>query len=218
MGRNYFACSGYDRVQAPCLYERSADLTDGAILVPTMNTPVTEQRLNASCVLLYGRLLGLAPEVLVRVRLFPRDRNWLHAPWFGDAPGGAMVLAEHVYLSRTLFHAPQGSDRSLQLSWLLLMAHELVHVRQSRALAAGPLRPLRFGLWAGLRYARSFFLHGRRAYANAGFEREAEAGRNALRALLAQTGGAHPQHPLVALCMEDRPEALRHWLDAHLPG
>lgn len=186
--------------------------------MPGMKAPQDQQQLNASCILLYERLLGLPPGLLQRVRLMPRDRNWLHAPWYGDTPGGALVLAEHVYLSRTLFHAPQGSDRRLQLSWLLLMAHELVHVRQSRKLAAGPLRPLRFGLWAGIRYAHSFLLHGRRAYAEATFEREAERGRDALLALFRRTGGIHPQHPVVTFCMEDRPEALRHWLDVHLPG
>ncbi|MEZ4755691.1 MAG: hypothetical protein R2817_02560 [Flavobacteriales bacterium] len=183
-----------------------------------MNTPVAEQRLNASCVLLYARLLGIAPEVLGRVRLMPRDRNWLHAPWYGDAPGGAMVLADDIYLSRTLYHAPQGKDSRLQLIWLLLMAHELVHVRQARRLSNGPLRSIRFGVWAALRYARSFLRHGRRAYAEAEFEREAEGGREALRQLLQRTGGIHPLHPLVVLCMEDRPEALSHWLDLHLPG
>jgi hypothetical protein len=183
-----------------------------------MNAPGAEQRLNPSCILLYGRLLGLPAELLGRVRVFPRDRNWLHAPWYGDAPGGAMVLAEHIYLSRTLYHAPQGRDSRLHLSWLLLMAHELVHVRQARSLSPGPLRPLRFGVWAGLRYARSFLRHGRRAYAEAAFEREAESGRDALKELLTRTGGIHPQHPIVAWCMEDRQEELRQWLAAHLPG
>ncbi|MCU0320216.1 MAG: hypothetical protein MUE88_09075 [Flavobacteriales bacterium] len=183
-----------------------------------MNAPSAEQRLNPSCILLYGRLLGLPAELLGRVRLFPRDRNWLHAPWYGDAPGGAMVLAEHIYLSRTLYHAPQGRDRTLHLSWLLLMAHELVHVRQARSLSPGPLRPLRFGVWAGLRYARSFLRHGRRAYAEAAFEREAESGRDALKELLTRTGGIHPQHPIVAWCMEDRQEELQQWLAAHMPG
>jgi hypothetical protein len=189
MGRNYTACSVCDLLQASCLYERSADLTDGAILAHAMNAPGAEQRLNASCILLYGRLLGLPAE-----------------------------LAEHIYLSRTLYHAPQGRDTRLQVIWLLLMAHELVHVRQARTLSAGPLRPLRFGLWAGLRYARSFLRHGRRAYAEAAFEREAESGRDALKELLKRTGGIHPQHPIVAWCMEDRQEELRQWLAEQLPG
>ena len=200
------------REQRLCRYERSADLTGGRAISmelapsPEMNAP---QRLNEATILLLSAVVRVDAALLRSIELHPRDHNWLHAPWYGESPGGALALGERIYLSRTLFHAPQGNDRSLQLLWLLLLAHEVVHVRQAAQLRmGGPC----FGLWAAGQYALSFLHHGRHAYSRAAFEVEAEGGRKALRSLLQRTGGMHGDHLAMRCVRTNDPDGIRRWL------
>ena len=143
-----------------------------------------QQRLNEATILLLSRVTGVDGTLLATVELRPRTRNWIRAPWFGEDPGGAMVLGRRIYLSNTFYHAPRSADLLIQLQWLLLMAHEVVHVHQGRHFGTGPLGRSGFALWAAGQYTHSFLLHGTNAYQQAHFEQEAEAGRIALRQLL----------------------------------
>lgn len=199
-------------MQVPCLYERYADLTGGPgismelALSAHVNAP---QRLNEATVLLLGTVTGVPLPCLSTVELRPRDHNWLHAPWYGDAPGGALVLGDRIYLSRTLFHAPWGRDTTLHLQWLLLLAHEVVHVHQAARAQRGRMR---FGLWATGRYVLSFLRHGVNAHDRAPFEVEAERGRQQLAALFKRTGGIHGAHPVLQLARTNDVEGMRRWL------
>ena len=76
---------------------------------------------------------------------------------------------------------------------------------------------MRFAFWAAGQYADSFLVNGRNGYHQARFEREAEAGRNTLRALLQRTGGTKPDHPVVQLAMTDDVPGMNRWLSTALP-
>jgi len=211
-GTKVVGLSEHLRVQGLCLYERSADLTGGRPismeLAPAneMNAP---QRLNEATILLLSTVAGVDAALLRTIELHPREHNWLRAPWYGGRPGGAMVLGDRIYLSRALFHAPQGNDRTLQLQWLLLIAHEVVHVRQAADLRRGRIG---FGLWAAGQYALSFLRNGRHAYSRAAFEVEAEQGRKALTALLRRTGGIHGDHQAMRCARANDLPGMRMWL------
>ena len=175
------------------------------------------QRLNEATVLLLARVTGVEASLLRSVELRPRERNWLRAPWFGESPGGAMVLGDRIYLSQALFMAPTAGHPVTQLQWLLLLAHEVVHVQQAQRFGSGASSRMRFAFWAAGQYAHSFLVNGRNAYHQARFEREAEAGRNTLRALLQRTGGTKPDHPVVQLAMTDDVPGMNRWLSTALP-
>lgn len=175
------------------------------------------QRLNEATVLLLARVSGVEASLLRSVELRPRERNWLRAPWFGESPGGAMVLGDRIYLSRTLFIAPTAGHPVTQLQWLLLLAHEVVHVQQAQRFGSGASGRMRFVFWAAGQYTRSFLLNGTKAYHHARFEQEAEMGRIALRALLQRTGGTTPDHPVVQLAMTDDVPGMKRWLTTALP-
>ena len=174
------------------------------------------QRLNEATVLLLARVSGVEASLLRSVELRPRERNWLRAPWFGESPGGAMVLGDRIYLSRSLFMAPNAGHPVTQLQWLLLLAHEVVHVQQAQRFGSGASGRMRFAFWAAGQYTRSFLLNGTKAYHHARFEQEAEMGRIALRALLQRTGGAKPDHPVVQLAMTDDVPGMKRWLSTAL--
>jgi len=175
------------------------------------------QRLNEATVLLLCRVTGVDGALLRTVELRPRERNWLRAPWFGEDPGGAMVLGRRIYLSRTLFHAPRSTDPHIQMQWLLLLAHEVVHVQQGRHFGIGAWGRTGFVLWAAAQYTRSFFFNGTKAYRHAGFELEAEAGRSALRQLLQRTGGLTSAHPALRMALGNDGPGIQRWLDDVLP-
>ena len=170
------------------------------------------QRLNEATVLLLARVTGVEDPLLRSVELRPRERNWLRAPWFGGSPGGAMVLGDRIYLSQALYQAPSTGPASNQLQWLLLLAHEMVHVQQAQRFGSGASGRMRFAVWAAGQYTRSFLVNGTKAYHHARFEQEAETGRIALRALLQRTGGTTPDHPVVQLAMTDDVPGMKRWL------
>jgi len=172
---------------------------------------------NNATVLLLSRVTGVDAALLRAVELRPREHNWLRAPWFGEDPGGAMVLGNRIYLTQKLYRAPLSADRGVHLQWLLLMAHEVVHVQQARRFGAGAMARTGFVLWAAVHYMRSFLRNGTKAYRQAGFEQEAEAGRITLRHVLQRTGGITPTHPAVRMAVDNDGPGIQRWLDDVLP-
>ena len=172
-----------------------------------------EHHFNGATATLLSAVTGLPEELLRTVRIRPRGRNWLHAPWYpATEGGGAMVIGDRIYVSP--MHEPQriAGDRERLLRWTLLMAHEVMHVGQARRFGYTASGRLRFLAWAGANYARSFINHGRAAHAKAAFEIEAEQGRQALRKLMNATGGCDAKHQLITLLLADDVSALRNWL------
>ncbi|HMC96025.1 MAG TPA: hypothetical protein VKG92_00085 [Flavobacteriales bacterium] len=175
-----------------------------------------DHHFNASTVVLLSAISGLPEELLIRVRIRARRHNWLHAPWYAASEGGgAMVIGDRIYVAPA--HEPDriANDPGRLLRWTLLMAHEVMHVRQALRFGYNAWGRSRFVTWAFMNYTSSFLHHGRNAHAKAAFEVEAEQGRRRLRALMNATGGCSPQHQLVGLLLNDDPSAMRRWLAIH---
>ncbi|MEO8590346.1 MAG: hypothetical protein ABI432_13310 [Flavobacteriales bacterium] len=175
---------------------------------------MNDRHFNASTVALLSAVTGLSEALLHQVRILPRRSNWAHAPWYAASEGGgAMVIGDRIYV--TARHEPEriGGDPERLLHWTLLMAHEVMHVGQAQRFGFDGLGRFRFLAWALGNYARSFLSHGRKAHANAPFEREAELGRQRLRQLLEATGGCTPQHPVIPLLLSDDGTEVLRWLD-----
>lgn len=198
-----------------CRYERPASVTGGryGAYIERSATRMNDQHFNGATVVLLSAITGSQEEVLRRVRILPRQRNWARAPWYAASEGGgAMVIGDRIYVTGRHEPARIGGDRERLLRWTLLMAHEVVHVGQAQRFGFDALGRLRFVAWATGNYARSFLLHGRRAHAKAPFELDAERGRERLRALMNATGGCTAEHPLIQLLLTDDETGMRRWL------
>ncbi len=175
-----------------------------------------EHRFNEATVTLLTAVTGVSPDTLRSVRVRHRRHNWLHAPWYPAAQGGGALTVGHL-IHVTPTHDPDalGQDPRKWLYWILLMAHEVGHVRQAQRFGTGAWARIRFTLWASRNYAVSFVRNGSAAHAKAPFEVDADLGRKRLRNLLERTGGCHPEHPLVTMLMRDAVQPLQDWLRHH---
>lgn len=172
-----------------------------------------DHRFNAATVTLLASVSGTQEGLLERVRIRHRRHNWLHAPWYAASKGGgALTVGDRIHV--TSAHDPSllGTDRVRWLRWILLMAHEVGHVRQAERFGFGVPGRIRFVLWASWNYVVSFLRNGLKAHAKAGFEREADIGRLQLRKLLERTGACDEHHAIIGLLMADDVQGTRRWL------
>lgn len=178
-------------------------------------TPPDTMRFNTATIQLLGAVTGMDHTRLRTITLAPRNRWLLGMPWYRDDPGGAFVLGSTIHCTDGIFHAMQRGPDTKRLSWLLLMAHEVIHVEQAWRIGRERASVVRFAGWAVAQYTKSFFRNGLQAYSKATMEREAEVGRRVLRALLQHTGGCHPQHPVMTYVVNDDHQRMGAWLGAH---
>lgn len=185
-------------------------------MVPDELRGVNEHRLNGASNLLLSAATGAEEDLLALVRIRHRRHNWLHAPWYAASEGGGAMTIGHI-IHVTPQHDPDalGQDAKRWLDWLLLMAHEVGHVRQAQRFGFTAWGRMRFTLWAAGNYITSFLRHGRKAHDRARFEIEAERGRLRLRAWLNATGGCTPDHPVIGYAMRNETEAMRAWIRAN---
>lgn len=177
---------------------------------------MSEHHFNSATATLLAAVTGLSADLLRTVRIRPRARNWVGAPWYAaTAGGGAMVIGDRIYVSP--IHEPDriAGDRERLLRWTLLMAHEVMHVGQAQRFGYSAWGRFRFLTWSASNYAKSFLRNGRAAHAKAPFELEAEQGRRALRAFMNVTGGCNAQHQLITMLLADDESGVRRWLDAN---
>ena len=106
-----------------------------------------------------------------------------------------------------------GADPYRWWRWLLLMAHEVGHVRQAQHFGFDSWGRTRFALWASLKYVESFLRNGRYAHDRAPFEVDAEKGRRALALLMELTGGCTADHPVVAMALCNDHTGMHRWLE-----
>lgn len=175
-----------------------------------------DHRFNEATVELLAATTGLPTERLREVKVSHRRHNWLHAPWYPAANGGgALTIGDRIHV--TGGHDPEtiGTDRSRWLAWVLLMAHEVGHVRQADEFGPSAFSRARFVLWAARNYTVSFFKNGLAAHAKAPFEVEAERGRQRLRLLLELSGDCQPHHPVVDLLIRNDLSGMQTWLAAN---
>ena len=171
---------------------------------------------NEATVLLLAATTVLSDDRLRQVQVAHRRHNWLHAPWYpASQGGGALTLGNRIYVTGT--HDPEaiGEDPMRWLNWVLLMAHEVGHVRQADGFGYSIVARMRFVLWASSKYIASFTRNGLAAHAKAPFELEAERGRQRLRYVLDSTGGCTPQHPVIRLLVTNDHGTMGTWLAAN---
>lgn len=185
-------------------------------MVPDELRGVNEHRLNGASNHLLSAATGAEEDLLALVRIRHQRHNWLHAPWYAASEGGGAMTIGHI-IHVTPAHDPDalGQDAKRWLNWLLLMAHEVGHVRQAQRFGFTAWGRMRFTLWAARNYIISFLRHGRKAHDRARFEIEAERGRLRLRAWLNATGGCTPNHPVICYAMRNESEAMRAWIRAN---
>ncbi len=172
--------------------------------------------MNAATVALLASVTAVPETLLQRVRVFHRRHNWLSAPWYAASKGGGgLTLGDRIYV--TPAHAPLllGADPDRWWRWLLLMAHEVGHVRQAQDFGSDVWGRTRFALWASVQYVGSFLRHGRHAHDRAPFEVEAERGRRTLALLMELTGGCSATHPVVAMALGNDHNGMLRWLQEH---
>lgn len=185
-------------------------------MVPDELRGVNEHRLNSASIVLLSEATGADEDLLARVRIRHRRHNWLRAPWYAASEGGGAMTIGHI-IHVTPQHNPDalGQDAMRWLNWLLLMAHEIGHVRQAQRFGFTAWGRARFTVWAAGNYIISFLRHGRKAHDRASFEIEAERGRCRLRAWMNATGGCAPDHPVIGYAMRNETETMRAWIRAN---
>jgi len=198
--------------RSACRYERPARLTDGE--KPTfVFVERKDHRFNEATRALLTAVTGIPEDLLRRVRVRHRRYNWLHAPWYpASEGGGGLTVGDRIHVTPTHDPATLGNDPERWLRWVLLMAHEVGHVRQAQRFGSGTWGRSRFVLWATKNYVVSFFRNGRAAHAKAPFEVDADSGRKELRRWLEFSGGCRADHPVVAWLIANDVPAMERWV------
>lgn len=171
-------------------------------------------RLTEAAVIALHAVSGVRKELLREARIRPAGRNWLRAPWYGYARGGALTMGRSIYFTRRYFDPQALADGSISSTWawLKLLAHEVGHLPQAERYG--------YSAWGVARYLAAFTAqYGSRAltfrkgvHDGAQLEIEADKGRWALMQVI--TGEA-ATHPLVWAVHTDDSLAADIWHTAH---
>ncbi len=185
-------------------------MTDGP---HDLRSPMEGHLLNPASVGLLAAVTGVPEPLLLAVRVFHRRNNWLNAPWYAASRGGGgLTLGDRIYVTPEHDPALLDTDPERWWRWLLLMAHEVGHVRQAHHFGFDAWGRTRFALWASGKYVGSFLRNGSYAHDRAPFEVEAEGGRRALALLMELTGGCNAAHPVVGMAMRNDHAGMNQWL------
>ncbi|MBL7980452.1 MAG: hypothetical protein JNL52_01450 [Flavobacteriales bacterium] len=172
-----------------------------------------ETRFNEANVMVLHAVTGITTERLRRVHLRPRSSNALYLPWYAERPGGAFVHGDRITVTDELHRALQERDAARTLRWLLLMAHEVMHVEQAWRTGRNRASKWRFTARTVAGYVSSFLRHGTAAHRMATMEQEAEIGRTRMRELMRRTGGVHPGHQVIDLVLRNDVTGMKGFLD-----
>lgn len=195
-----------------CRYERPARLTDGE--KPTFAFVEKEDdRFNEATLTLLAAVTGVREDLLRHVRIRHRRHNWLRAPWYpASEGGGGLTIGDRIHVTPTHDPAMLGKDEERWFRWVLLMAHEVGHVRQAERFGFSNWGRVRFVLWAAKNYLVSFFRNGTKAHAKAPFELDADSGKRQLRLWLELGGGCRADNPVVAWLIANDAPAVKRWI------
>ncbi len=172
-----------------------------------------ETRFNEATVMVLHAVTGIKAERLRQVHHRPRSSNAFYLPWYAETPGGAFVHGDRITVTDGLHRAVQEGDSLRTLRWLLLMAHEVVHVEQSWRIGRHRASKWRFTARTVAGYVSSFLRHGTAAHRMASMEQEAETGRTRMRELLRRTGGVDPGHQVIELVLSNDVAGMTNFLD-----
>ena len=129
-------------------------------------------RLTEPVRILLGAVSGVEDELLRRVQVLPKHRNWLHFPWYAAAKGGgAFVMGDRIYAHQRFFLD------AFTIHFLYLLAHEVGHLPHAARFGHTAFGRMRFVCWATGHYLRSALRNGWHAHRLARIEQEAERGR-----------------------------------------
>lgn len=145
--------------------------------------------LNSATKLLLAAVSRVPEHLLKDFKVLPQKDNLLRFPWYGkNGGGGAFVLGRSAYLSGHFFVGNNSEDDlKVDLSTLLLIAHEVGHLPHSARFTDNRVGQVRFLFWAAWTYVLSFLRNGAAWHRKAWIEQEAERGRWILRQLIEPT-------------------------------
>lgn len=180
-----------------------------------MPGPVCEDgSLNTAAIVLLHAVSGVDAQLLRAVRIRPSRSNWLHAPWYRHARGGAITVGRTIWFTGIWFDPRGLGDGSLPSArrWLLHLAHEVGHLPQAERFGRGVFAKTRYIAAFTWQYACCAILPGRHYHDDSPLEREADLGRAVLEQLL---GPVSAPHPLLAAVQRCDTTAVAAWCSVH---
>jgi hypothetical protein len=166
--------------------------------------------LTEAAVVLLHAVSGVEIDLLRAVRIRPSRTNWLHAPWYPCARGGAITVGRTIWFTR-IWSDPKGyGDGSLTSirKWLLLLAHEVGHLPQAERFGRSFFAKVRYVAAFSCQYGSRAVLLRRPIHDGSRLEREADLGRWVLSQMMDPADGLDP---VVALVHAGNAEAVRAW-------
>lgn len=157
---------------------------------------------------------GVAPSLLQAARVRPAASNWLHAPWYRYARGGAMTIGRTIWFTARWWHDPGLADRSAQstLRWLMHLAHEVGHLPQAERCGYSLLGRARYVIRFAFQYGTRALAFKRDVHDGAPLEIEADIGRWVLAHML---GPAPDTSALIHALQRGDASAVTEWCTAH---
>jgi len=166
--------------------------------------------LTEAAIVLLHAVSGVEIDLLRAARIRPSRTNWLRAPWYPYARGGAITVGRTIWFTR-IWYDPKGhGDGSLHSTWkwLLLLAHEVGHLPQAERFGRSFFAKARYVGAFSWQYASRAVLLRRPIHDGSRLEREAELGRWVLLRLIDAT---LEQDSIVTLVHADNFDAVRAW-------
>lgn len=157
---------------------------------------------------------GVAPSLLQAVRVRPASSNWLRAPWYRYARGGAMTIGRTIWFTACWWHDPGLADRSVQSTnrWLMHLAHEVGHLPQAERFGYSFLGRARYVTCFAYQYGMRALAFKRDVHDGAPLEIEADIGRWVLAHLL---GPAPDTSALIHALQHGDASAVAEWCTVH---
>ncbi|HEX2616160.1 MAG TPA: hypothetical protein VHL57_01395 [Flavobacteriales bacterium] len=170
----------------------------------------TDGRLTEAAVIALHAVSGVPMDLLRAARIRPATRNWLRAPWYGYARGGALTLGRSIYFTRRYFDPQALADGSIASTWawLKLLAHEVGHLPQAARYGYSALGLTRYLAAFTAQYGSRALTFRKAVHDGAKLEIEADKGRWVLMNLVT---GEPAQHPLVRAVHNDDSMAAGAW-------
>lgn len=172
-----------------------------------------------------GRLTAIAIDLLQEVTRVPVDllraarirrasQNWLYAPWYRYARGGALTIGRTIWFTRRFFDEQGEADGSGRATWrwASLLAHEVGHLPQAEHFGLSLLGRARYVAHFAWQYGTRALLFRRPVHDGVRAEIAADAGRWVLNELL------QPEplrHPLLLALHSDDGATVRSWLASY---
>jgi hypothetical protein len=149
-------------------------------------------------------------DLLRAARIRPARTNWLHAPWYPYARGGAITVGRRIWFTRIWFDPKGFGDGSLgsTWNWLLLLAHEVGHLPQAERFGRSFFAKARYVAAFSWQYCSRALLLRRPLHDGSRLECEAELGR---WVLLRSVDASVELDPLVKLVHSEDTDAVKAW-------